>query len=147
VHHARTSRRALSLHLTALVVVPGCLAMGWWQTTRALSGNSLSWAYTFEWPFFAAYALYMWWKLLHEEPAPDAAPPATAAAGGAGHGAGSAAAAASPSPATAGAVAADSPGAGGRRVPPPQTDDQDAALDEYNRYLAALHASGQHKRW
>ncbi len=29
-------------------------------------GNTLSWVYTFEWPFFAGYAIYMWWKLLHE---------------------------------------------------------------------------------
>jgi DNA-binding transcriptional regulator of glucitol operon len=55
------------LHLTALVVVPGFLALGWWQLHRALSGNSLSWAYAFEWPFFAAYGVYLWWKLVHEQ--------------------------------------------------------------------------------
>ena len=63
------SRRAVLLHLTALVVVPGCLALGWWQLHRALSGNTLSWAYSVEWPFFAAYGVYMWWKLVHEQPA------------------------------------------------------------------------------
>ena len=63
------SRRAVLLHLTALVVVPGCLALGWWQLQRALSGNTLSWAYTVEWPFFAAYGVYMWWKIVHEQPA------------------------------------------------------------------------------
>jgi DNA-binding transcriptional regulator of glucitol operon len=62
------SSRALRLHATVLVVVAACLALGWWQLERALSGNTLSWVYTFEWPFFAAYAVYMWWKLLHEEP-------------------------------------------------------------------------------
>jgi DNA-binding transcriptional regulator of glucitol operon len=62
------SGRAIVLHATVLVVVAACLALGWWQLERALSGNTLSWVYTFEWPFFAAYALYMWWKLLHEEP-------------------------------------------------------------------------------
>ena len=56
------------LHLTAFVVVPGCLALGWWQLHRALSGNTLSWAYTFEWPFFACYGVYMWWRLVHEQP-------------------------------------------------------------------------------
>ena len=50
------SRRAIGLHLTALVVVPGCLALGWWQLQRALSGNGLSWAYTVEWPAFALIA-------------------------------------------------------------------------------------------
>jgi hypothetical protein len=36
---------------------------------RALQGNLLSWAYTFEWPFFAGYATWMWWRLVHEETA------------------------------------------------------------------------------
>jgi hypothetical protein len=66
------SRRALLLHLTALIVIPGCLALGWWQLHRALSGNTLSWAYTFEWPFFACYGAYMWWRILHEQPGPEA---------------------------------------------------------------------------
>jgi DNA-binding transcriptional regulator of glucitol operon len=61
------SRRAVFLHLTALIVVPGCLALGWWQLHRALSGNELSWAYTFEWPLFAIYGVYMWWRILHEQ--------------------------------------------------------------------------------
>jgi hypothetical protein len=60
------SRRALLLHATVLIVVAACLALGWWQLERALSGNTLSWVYTFEWPFFACYAIYMWWKLLQE---------------------------------------------------------------------------------
>ncbi len=49
------------------MVVPTFLALGWWQLDRALSGNSLSWAYVFEWPIFAGYAIYMWWKLTHDE--------------------------------------------------------------------------------
>ena len=32
------------LHLEMVLVVVGCLAAGWWQATRALGGNSLSWA-------------------------------------------------------------------------------------------------------
>ena len=47
------SARAVRLHLTVFVVVVGCLSLGWWQLERALSGNTLSWVYTFEWPFFA----------------------------------------------------------------------------------------------
>jgi DNA-binding transcriptional regulator of glucitol operon len=50
------------------VVVPGCLALGWWQLHRALSGNALSWAYAVEWPFFAGYGIYMWWRVVHEQP-------------------------------------------------------------------------------
>jgi DNA-binding transcriptional regulator of glucitol operon len=61
------TKRAISLHLTLAVTFPGFLALGWWQLHRALGGNSLSWAYTFEWPFFACYAVYMWWQLVHDE--------------------------------------------------------------------------------
>jgi hypothetical protein len=68
------SPRATLLHVTALFVVAACLALGWWQLERALSGNTLSWVYTFEWPFFAGYAIYMWWKLLHEREGEDLKP-------------------------------------------------------------------------
>jgi hypothetical protein len=54
------------------VVVPAFVALCWWQVRRATSGNELSWAYVFEWPLFALYAVYMWWRLVHE-PVSDAA--------------------------------------------------------------------------
>ena len=77
------SRRALTLHAVILVVVPGFMALCVWQLHRALGGNELSWAYVFEWPLFAGYAVYMWWRLLHERPAATAdAPPGDT--GGAG---------------------------------------------------------------
>lgn len=60
------SSRALRLHVTLVVVVGACFLLGWWQLSRAVGGNSLSWVYTFEWPFFALYGVYMWWKLIHE---------------------------------------------------------------------------------
>jgi len=62
------SRRALLLHLEVAVVAPGCVAAGWWQATRALGGNSLSWVYSVEWPIFALLALGGWWHLVHEDP-------------------------------------------------------------------------------
>jgi hypothetical protein len=37
------------------------------ELTRALGGNALSWAYVFEWPLFAGFGTYMWWKLLHPD--------------------------------------------------------------------------------
>jgi hypothetical protein len=58
----------MRLHATVFFVVATCLVLGWWQLERALSGNTLSWAYTIEWPFFGGYAVFMWWKLLHEDP-------------------------------------------------------------------------------
>ena len=60
------SRRAIKLHVVILIVVPAFLALCLWQISRALGGNSLSWAYVFEWPLFAAYAVYMWWRFVHE---------------------------------------------------------------------------------
>jgi hypothetical protein len=62
-----TSKRAVSLHVALAIFVPGCVALTWWQASRALGGNSLSWVYTFEWPIFAVYATYMWWKLVHDD--------------------------------------------------------------------------------
>ncbi|MHB1711927.1 MAG: hypothetical protein ACYCV7_11075 [Acidimicrobiales bacterium] len=61
------TRRCILLHLTVLIVVPVFLALGRWQYHSAESGNTLSWAYTFEWPAFAAYAVYVWWQLIHDQ--------------------------------------------------------------------------------
>jgi hypothetical protein len=58
-----------------IVFVPACAALTWWQVSRALDGNTLSWVYTFEWPIFAAYATYMWWKLVHDDPADSVGDP------------------------------------------------------------------------
>jgi hypothetical protein len=59
---------AIKVHLLALFAVGVCLAAFWWQLHRALGGHTRSWAYTVMWPLFAAYAGWMWWRLLHEEP-------------------------------------------------------------------------------
>ena len=72
------SRRAMKLHLVILVVVPAFMALCIWQIYRAVGGNSLSWAYVFEWPLFAGYAVYMWWRFVHEDPEPASAAGATA---------------------------------------------------------------------
>ena len=61
------SGRAVALHVTAATAVVAFCLLARWQVHRALSGNTLSWAYAFEWPFFAAYAIYVWWKLLRED--------------------------------------------------------------------------------
>lgn len=59
------SPRALLLHLAVVVVAGACLVLAWWQWLRATGGNGLSWAYVFEWPFFAGVAVYVWWDLIH----------------------------------------------------------------------------------
>lgn len=147
------------MHVAIAVVVPGFLALCAWQVTRALSGNTLSWAYVFEWPIFAAYALFMWWKLTHEASAPSSeadSAGANVATAAATHlpvdlVADTAADAASdPAADTAPGVAAgsaESAGAheGGRHNR--GEDDTDEELARYNEYLAALNASGRRKHW
>jgi len=106
------------MHVTLLVLVGACAALCDWQVHRALSGNTLSWAYVFEWPFFAGYGTYVWWRLVHDQMG-RVAPDAPMAVGGNG-----------------GPV---------EREEEPDEEDQDMAA--YNRYLAELNASGRAKRW
>ncbi|MGH9064361.1 MAG: hypothetical protein ACRDZQ_05910 [Acidimicrobiales bacterium] len=110
-------RENLSLHLVAVFAVACCLAATWWQLNRALSGNGLSWAYTFEWPFFAAYAVFMWWKLLHEDS--DRARAAQAGPRRMG---------------------------GPARPATPQDEEETAKLAAYNEYLASLAAGDAQRR-
>lgn len=63
------SPRALLLHVGFGLLAAACLVAGWWQATRALAGNGLSWVYSVEWPIFAALAVAGWWQLIHEDPA------------------------------------------------------------------------------
>lgn len=62
--------RCIGLHVLTLVLVPAFLLAGWWQYHAAVGGNDLSWAYTIEWPFFAVFGVYMWWRLIHDESTP-----------------------------------------------------------------------------
>lgn len=130
------SRRAVALHLTLAVVVPAFALLFLWQVRRATGGNSLSWAYVFEWPFFTGYAVYLWWKLLHETPDARRLDESGPAADDDRH------------PAAVG----DPPEPLVDRladVPAPAGADEDAdeELAAYNRYLAELNASGRRKRW
>jgi hypothetical protein len=138
------SRRAISLHVTLAIVVPGFLALTAWQVDRAVTGNTLSWVYSFEWPFFAGYAVFLWWRLLHEESAPHASTGAHAGAGGPieGHRVMADELAQAPARAAGDAGAAD--GSPAARPSPPPADEE---MEAYNRYLAALHQSGKRKRW
>ena len=112
------SRRAIKLHVVILIVVPAFLALCLWQISRALGGNTLSWAYVFEWPLFACYAVYMWWRFVHEA-AEDTPPPATAGTHSGG---------------TNGSAAA--PEAAPEETP--QEKEEDKEMAAYNDYLAQL---------
>jgi len=113
------SRRAVALHVLLAVVVPGCLAAGWWMYSRATHGDNIAWVYTVEWPFFACYAVYMWWKLLHDDPAARRA------------------AMQPPSGATVRGITTRPGGAVPEGFDP--YDESDPELAAYNRYLASLH--------
>ena len=52
----------IARHVLALVLIAGCLGLGWWQFSRATGGNALSWGYTFEWPVFAGFVAFLWWR-------------------------------------------------------------------------------------
>jgi hypothetical protein len=118
--------------VTVIVLVATMAGLTWWQASRALSGNTLSYVYAFEWPLLAGVVVYMWWDLLHDradgsrrerqEATPGGRAPASASTNGS--------ATPQPSPAV-----------------PRFRDEDDEALAAYNRYLAELNASGRRKTW
>jgi hypothetical protein len=137
------SSRAILLHLLVLVLIPTFAALCDWQVHRALSGNELSWAYVFEWPFFGVYALYMWWRFIHEPPAQAGTQPHSDAAGGG-----------EPVPANGrsdafeqGISASEAASETPRSSSAPSSDEVDDELAAYNRYLAQLDARGDTKHW
>lgn len=72
------SGRSILLHALVLVAFPLCVYAAWWQLHRALSGNTLSWFYVFEWPAFSGIAIWAWWVLVTapaRKPRPDLAVP------------------------------------------------------------------------
>ncbi|MFG1951041.1 hypothetical protein [Micromonospora sp. NPDC048830] len=128
----------IARHVATVVLVGGFLGLGWWQVSRAAGGNTLSWGYAVEWPVFAGFVCYVWWRelrhALRAQAADDAAtgPDATAAAGAVD------AAAPAPSPAAPSGVRRPVR----VRVPAAPADDaEDAELAAYNRYLRWLNAN------
>jgi hypothetical protein len=57
----------MARHVVALVLVLGFLCLGWWQFSRATGGNTLSWGYTFEWPVFALFVVFLWVREVQQE--------------------------------------------------------------------------------
>ena len=110
------------------MVVPTFLGLFWWQVQRVRQGNTLSWAYVFEWPFFTGYAVYLWWKLVHDQP--EQAPVAPAER-----------------PASTNVLVPADTGAPGEDGSEARDEDEDEELAAYNRYLLELHTSGHQKRW
>jgi DNA-binding transcriptional regulator of glucitol operon len=117
------SRRALSLHLAVLLWFPGCLLAGWWQVTRALGGNDLSYLYSVEWPCFALIGVWVWWVQIHTDPETVGARAQRRM---------------QESRTRAGIAPA---------VPQRHRDQEDEELAAYNDHLAKLAADGRAKTW
>jgi hypothetical protein len=121
-----------------IVLVATMAGLTWWQASRALSGNTLSYVYAFEWPLLAGVVVYMWWDLLHEKPRPAGErQQASAGAGTASNGAAS----------NGGSASANGGSPEPKQAVPRYRDDEDEDLAAYNRYLAELNASGRRKTW
>lgn len=162
------SRRWMWRHALALAAFCTCVALAYWQLSRAESptGDLQNWGYALEWPLFAAFVVFAWWRTMRlearqvaeqhsagdldpdlpDEPAPL---PATATADTVSH----------PPAETGDAVAANetstdiphggTPAEGGSareraearlNAIAAEPDDDDPRLAEYNRYLARLNA-------
>jgi hypothetical protein len=61
------SPRWLGWHLFVAAAAYGMLWLGHWQYSRAMAGNGLSWAYTFEWPLFAVFGVVFWARTIRDE--------------------------------------------------------------------------------
>lgn len=59
--------RWIGWHLFVVAAFWGMLALGDWQFRRAMAGNGLSWAYTFEWPLFAGFGVVFWVRTIRDE--------------------------------------------------------------------------------
>jgi hypothetical protein len=73
----------LAGHALMVAMVGAMLGLGGWQLSRATGGNMLSWAYTIQWPIFAGFVVFMWWREVRRALQGDAAttgsPPPVAA--------------------------------------------------------------------
>jgi hypothetical protein len=120
----------IARHVAMVVLVVGFLGLGWWQVTRAAGGNTLSFGYAIEWPVFAGFVVFVWWREVRHtlrgtpQRGAAAAPPATAG------------------PAQPGAAPVVRRPVRVSRVPAaPLEDAEDGDLAAYNRYLSWLNAN------
>lgn len=106
------------------------LWLGDWQLRRAMAGNGLSWAYTFEWPLFAGFGIVFWARTVRDEFRLRRGADLTRSGDAA---------------VDYGPVLPE--GIGTRPIAPPGDDADDAELASYNAYLAKLNAEvkGHHK--
>jgi DNA-binding transcriptional regulator of glucitol operon len=110
-----TRRRRPALVALVIVGAVGCLALAWWQWTRfeSASGSFQNLGYALQWPLFAGFVVYAYYKFVRYEEAP-------------------------PEPRAAHAVTEIPIGLLPDRPAPANRSDDDPALREYNAYLADL---------
>jgi hypothetical protein len=111
----------------AFVIVAfwGMLWLGDWQFHRAIGGNGLSWAYTFEWPLFAGFGVVFWARTVRDELRARRGPSQREMARAAAE-------------AAAGPVLPA--GIGTRQIDRPADDADDDDLGSYNAYLDRLNS-------
>ena len=110
-----TRRRRPALILLVFVGAAGCLGLAWWQWTRweSNSGSFQNLGYALQWPMFAAFCFYAYYKFVRYEEAP-------------------------PEPAQRETVTEIPAGLLPERPRQPTRSGDDPALREYNAYLAEL---------
>jgi len=113
------SPRWLAWHVLTLGAMVACGFLAAWQWRRAGSamGSAVNVGYGLQWPVFAVFFAYIWWRMLRIEIAKLPAEPV---------------------PAAPVAEAAPSPFAYRARRVDPVDEAENPALAEYNRMLAAL---------
>jgi hypothetical protein len=117
--------RWLARHALAVALALACAGLTWWQVSRALGGNILSYGYALLWPVFGIFVLIIWVREMRlATGGTPAAPPAARTADGFGRPIVS-----RPVPAQPVTAATDT-----------EPDGDDLALTEYNRLLAWLAA-------
>lgn len=67
-----TRRRRPALIVLVIVGAAGCLALAWWQWTRfeSASGSFQNLGYAMQWPLFAGFVVYAYYKFVRYEDAP-----------------------------------------------------------------------------
>jgi DNA-binding transcriptional regulator of glucitol operon len=98
-----------------IVSAAGCLALAWWQWSRfeSASGDFQNLGYALQWPFFAGFVVYAYYRFVRYEEAP-------------------------PEPTKHDTVTEIPQGMLPERPKPATRADDNQALREYNAYLAEL---------
>ncbi|MEZ0338948.1 hypothetical protein ACAG25_03080 [Mycobacterium sp. pV006] len=110
-----TRRRRPALILLVTAGALGCLALAWWQWQRfeSSSGSFQNLGYALQWPLFAGFCVYAYYKFVRYEEAP-------------------------PQPSDRQTVTEIPAGLLPERPAPAAAPDADTTLREYNAYLAEL---------